>query len=398
MLGYDEVRAATEALCRGLEREDYVVQSRPEASPLKWHLAHTTWFFETFVLGARRPFRPEYAFLFNSYYDAVGARWPHAERGLLSRPTVDEVMAYRRHVDAAMREAVAGGAFADVVTLGLHHEQQHQELMLIDLKHAFSLSPLGPAYRARRGGAAPGEVPAAWVGFDGATVAIGDGGAGFAFDNERPRHTALLRPFRLGNRLVTAGEYAGFIEDGGYRRATLWLSDGWATVERERWSAPLYWRRDDRGWSLFTLSGWRSLDPAEPVCHVSFYEADAYARWAGARLPTEEEWEHAAARAGLDGSFVDGGRLHPSPARQPGLSQLFGECWQWTQSAYSAYPGYRPPAGALGEYNGKFMCNQLVLRGASCVTPRSHARLTYRNFFPPETRWQMSGIRLAGDA
>jgi ergothioneine biosynthesis protein EgtB len=400
---YAEVRAATEALCHGLPCEDYVIQSMPDASPLKWHLGHTSWFFETFVLATRagyRPFHAAYNFLFNSYYEAVGARWPRAERGLLSRPTVEEVLAYRRHVDGAMEE-LGAGADPAVLEIGLHHEQQHQELMLTDVKHALSLSPLGPVYRAVHVEDAARAYDLEWLSCAGGTVSIGAGGGGFAFDNERPRHAVLLAPFRLASRLTSAGEYAAFIDDGGYRRPELWLSDGWGWVTRAGWQAPLYWRRDDDSWSQFTLTGWRKLLPSEPVCHVSFYEADAYARWAGARLPSEAEWEQAAAGASdgeRDGSFVERGRWHPAAAARPGLTQLFGECWQWTQSAYAAYPGYRPPPGALGEYNGKFMCNQLVLRGASAFTPRRHARLTYRNFFPPEARWQLSGIRLARDA
>ncbi|MDB4969966.1 MAG: ergothioneine biosynthesis protein EgtB [Myxococcales bacterium] len=424
-LSYAVVRAATEALCEGLAVEDYGAQSMPDCSPVKWHLAHTTWFFESFVLATRagyRPFHPRYQYLFNSYYEAVGERWTRAERGLLTRPTVAEVMAYRAHVDAEMRALQAAEVPADVIELGLHHEQQHQELLITDLKHLFGLNPLDPVYRASAAAATGDEGatrPLEWVGFDEAIREIGDGGeradrggggGRFAFDNERPRHRALVPAFALATRLVTAGEYAAFIADGGYRRPELWLSDGWATVQREGWTAPLYWRLDDKPKdgdgdgddggtrSLFTLSGRRALVAAEPVCHVSLYEADAYARWAGARLPTEFEWETAARDLPVAGSFADAGRFHPAPARGDGLVQMFGECWQWTQSAYAPYPGYRPLAGALGEYNGKFMCNQLVLRGASCATPRSHARATYRNFFPADARWQFSGIRLARDA
>jgi ergothioneine biosynthesis protein EgtB len=400
-LTYAGVRAATDALCAGLAVEDYVAQSMPDCSPVKWHLAHTTWFFETFVLATRaahRPFHDRYRFLFNSYYEAAGERWTRADRGLLTRPTVAEVMAYRRHVDGQMRELKPDAALASVVTLGLHHEQQHQELLVTDLKHLFGLNPLDPVYRSAPPEDAAPTRPLTWLGFDESIRDIGHAGDGFAFDNERPRHRVLVPPFRLASRLVTTGEYAAFIADGGYTRPELWLSDGWATVQREGWLAPLYWCREDgASWSMFTLSGRRPLAAAEPVCHVSLYEADAYARWAGARLPTEFEWETAARDLPLDGSFADSGRFHPAPARADGLTQMFGECWQWTQSAYAPYPGYRPLAGALGEYNGKFMCNQLVLRGASCATPRSHARATYRNFFPPAARWQFTGIRLARD-
>ena len=379
---YGEVRAATEALCRGLPVEDFVAQSMPDCSPLKWHLAHTSWFFETFVLAPRagyKPFEARYAFLFNSYYDAVGARWDRPSRGLLTRPTVDEVLRYRAHVDARMAE-VDGPA--DVIELGLQHEEQHQELMLTDLKHLFALNPLEPVYR-RAPVDEPRAQPLAWLRFDQAVRQLGHAGDGFAFDNERPRHRALVPSFRFASRLVTAGEYAAFIADRGYQRPELWLSDGWATLQQQGWQAPLYWRNDGgdgdaQDFTCFTLAGRRAILPHEPLVHVSYYEADAYARWAGARLPTEAEWETAAAHA-------DGAR------------DLFGVAWQWTQSAYAPYPGYRPLAGALGEYNGKFMCNQLVLRGSSSVTPPGHARATYRNFFPPHARWQFSSIRLAQD-
>ena len=356
----------------------------PDCSPLKWHLAHTTWFFETFVLAAHpdhRPFDARYGFLFNSYYEAVGARWDRPARGLLTRPTVDEVMAYRAHVDARMAE-IDGPR--DLIELGMHHEQQHQELMLTDLKHLFALNPLEPVYRAE--GLVPDSTvhaaPLEWLRFAEAVRELGHGGSAFAFDNEGPRHRVLMPAFRIASRLVTAGEYAEFIADRGYQRPELWLSDGWATVQREGWQAPLYWRNDGgdgdaQDFTVFTLAGRRPLFSDEPVIHVSFYEADAYARWAGARLPTEFEWETASAH--------------------DGAAQLYGVGWQWTQSAYAPYPGYRPLAGALGEYNGKFMCNQLVLRGSSSVTPEGHARATYRNFFPPNARWQFSSIRLAQD-
>jgi ergothioneine biosynthesis protein EgtB len=404
---YPAVRAQTVALTQGLAPEDLVVQSMPDASPLKWHLGHTTWFFETMVLEGR-PFVPEYPRLFNSYYEALGDRWPRAERGLLSRPTVAEVLDYRRHVDGAMTERLDEPPLAARIELGLHHEQQHQELMCTDLKHLFSFNPVAPAYRPHTMAAIVDDraaPPLRWHAFGEGIHEIGapDEAHGFAFDNERPRHRALVPAFTLASRLVSAGEYADFVADGGYARPDLWLSDGWATVQRGRWTAPLYWHRDADGgrWSLFTLGGWRPLVAGEPVCHLSYFEADAYARWAGARLPTEIEWEVAARGRPLDGSFLESNRFHPAPAGDPahedGLQQLYGECWQWTSSAYGPYPGFRPLSGALGEYNGKFMCSQLVLRGASCVTPRSHARTSYRNFFPPSARWQFSGVRLARD-
>jgi ergothioneine biosynthesis protein EgtB len=406
---YRGVRRTTELLCEPLHPEDYVVQSMPEASPVKWHLAHTAWFFETFVLTPHlpgyRPFHPDFAFLFNSYYEAVGPRLPRPQRGLLSRPTVAEVFRYRSYVDEHVAE-LFGLAHADArrraaaaVVLGLHHEQQHQELLLTDLKHAFGSNPLRPAYRDRPPTPTAGPVKLSWEPFPEGLVGLGHGGPGFAFDNEAPRHRVFVGAFRLASRPVTNGEYLAFLQDGGYDRPELWLSDGWAARQARGWTAPLYWEKRDGQWSVMTLAGARPLGLGEPVCHVSYYEADAFARWARARLPTEAEWETAAAAAPPAGHFLEGGRLHPSPgpaADDVGpVGQLFGDVWQWTASPYVAYPGYRPPAGALGEYNGKFMCNQLVLRGASCVTPRSHARATYRNFFPPEARWQFSGIRLA---
>jgi ergothioneine biosynthesis protein EgtB len=406
---YAAVRRRTEELCAPLQREDYVIQSMPEASPVKWHLAHTTWFFETFVLAPHlphyRPFHPHYKFLFNSYYEAVGPRWPRPQRGLLSRPTVDEVYKYRHHVDEHVRLLTEPGhgdelaRAAEALVLGLHHEQQHQELLITDLQHAWSANPLHPVYRevAAEEGAPP--PAAAWVAFPGGLAEIGHGGDGFAYDNEAPRHRVFLEGYRLANRLATNEEYLAFLADGGYDRPELWLSDGWAARQARGWAAPLYWQKIEEEWFTTTLAGLRPLQPRAPVCHVSYYEADAFARWAGARLPAEAEWEAAAASVPLAGHFQDGGRLRPSAALAPDecgpLFQLFGEVWQWTASPYVGYPGYRPSPGALGEYNGKFMCNQLVLRGASCATPRSHARLSYRNFFPPDARWQFTGIRLA---
>lgn len=405
------VRNRTRALAEPLEPEDCVVQSMPDASPTKWHLAHTSWFFETFVLGPHRPgyrpFHPGYNFLFNSYYNAIGERLARPRRGVLSRPTMAEVGRYRSYVDEQMVGWLdqAGAAelrrVGPVVVLGLHHEQQHQELILTDLKHAFAANPLRPAYHDR-----PPDPPGAasesrWTDFPTGIYEIGHEDPGFAFDNETPRHRHYLAAFRLASRPVTCGEYLAFIEDGGYRRPELWLSDGWDAVRAHGWDAPLYWERgEDRRWWAMTLAGMRPVVPAEPVCHVSYFEADAYARWAGARLPTEAEWELAAAAAPLAGNFVESGRLHPAPSPQAGggPAALFGDVWEWTASAYLAYPGFAPAAGALGEYNGKFMCNQFVLRGGSCGTPGDHIRATYRNFFPPSARWQFQGVRLAADA
>jgi ergothioneine biosynthesis protein EgtB len=414
---YRAVRRVTQALCAPLETEDYVVQSMPDASPAKWHLAHTTWFFETLVLapeGAGDRARPaQYAYLFNSYYHALGERIARSDRGLLSRPTVAEVARYRAAVDDRML-ALLEHAPDDVlhrigptIVLGLHHEQQHQELILTDLKHLFSRNPLRPVYREREPvrPAEPGSL--GWVAFPAGLRSIGHEGetAGFAFDNEQPRHPVYVQAFRLADRLVTCREYFAFIDDGGYTRPELWLSDGWYACTANRWTAPLYWEPSPTGWRMLTLAGMRDVVPAEPVCHVSYYEADAYARWAGARLPTEAEWELAAAAVPCAGNFLETGLYHPAPPStalpEPASHyprQLFGDVWEWTQSPYTPYPGYRPLPGALGEYNGKFMCNQLVLRGGSCATPASHIRATYRNFFPPEARWQFSGVRLAQDA
>jgi len=409
---YGRVRATTEALCEPLELEDYVVQSMPDASPVKWHLAHTSWFFETFVLARAVPdYRgpdARYAALFNSYYHAAGERHPRPERGLLSRPTVAEAFAYRAHVDGHMKSLLAGehgaldGDVAFLVELGLNHEEQHQELLLTDVKHVLALNPLEPAYR-KQGAAevvAPEETRErsdGWATFDGGLVEIGAAGERFAFDNERPRHRSWLEPFELARAPVTAAEYLEFMADGGYERSDLWLSDGWDALTRLRWEAPLYWKKDDAGWRQVTLGGARAVDPAVPVCHVSFYEADAYARWKGARLPSEEEWEHAARDVALEGNLLESGLLHPAPRAGAGetLQQLFGDVWEWTASPYAPYPGFRPFEGMVGEYNGKWMNGRYVLRGGSCVTPRRHIRASYRNFFGPEARWQFTGIRLA---
>jgi ergothioneine biosynthesis protein EgtB len=406
---YAHVRGFSERLCEPLVTEDYVVQSMPDVSPTKWHLAHTSWFFETFVLKPHHPgyreLDPAYAFLFNSYYTQVGPRHCRPERGYLSRPTVEEVLRYRSHVDEAMQEMLSGAAAeagAHLIEVGLHHEQQHQELMLTDIKHVFSVNPLRPAYREPSGAteAAP-AAPLEWIGFPGGVHEIGHAGAGFVFDNETPRHRTYLQPFALGSRLVTNGEYLAFIEDGGYARPELWLSLGWEAAGGAGWSAPFYWEASDGGWTTFTLEGTRSLDPAEPVTHLTYFEADAFARWAGERLPTEAEWEVAAATVPVQGNLAETGRFHPDAAPRTGggrLQQMFGDVWEWTQSPYSPYPGYRPEPGALGEYNGKFMCNQFVLRGGSCATSLTHIRPTYRNFFPADAAWQFSGIRLARDA
>ena len=405
---YGEVRAATTALAAPLSPEDQLVQSMPDASPTKWHLAHTTWFFETFVLSrfvrGYRPVDERYAYLFNSYYEAVGPRQPRPRRGDLTRPSLEEVHAYRDAIDERMNtfldEASDRGEAPDRTELGLHHEQQHQELILTDIHHALWSNPLRPAYAPRRGraGVAASAAVPEWTSHPGGLVEIGHAGTAFSFDNERPRHRTFLEPFQLARRAVTAGEYLRFIEDGGYRRPDLWLSDGWAAIQEHGWTAPLYWTSGANGWSDFTLAGTHPLDLDAPVNHVSYYEAEAFARWAGARLPTEAEWEAVAAACPLDGNFVQSGALAPQPARVLAdrvPSQMFGDVWEWTASAYLPYPRFRPLEGELGEYNGKFMSGQMVLRGGSCFTPLSHIRATYRNFFPPGARWQMSGIRLA---
>ncbi|HLG73920.1 MAG TPA: ergothioneine biosynthesis protein EgtB [Chloroflexota bacterium] len=402
-LKYQQTRDFTEALCQPLATEDYVVQSMPDVSPTKWHLGHTSWFFETFLLApnltAFAPIDTRYTYLFNSYYEAVGERHPRPERGLLSRPTVEEVFQYRAYVDRWMATLMEGTPSTDeLVELGIHHEKQHEELLLTDLKHVFSCNPLNPVYSAREVPRAASVPPLRWCEFEGGIVPIGHDGHGFAFDNEGPRQDTLLHPFRLGSRLVTNGEFLAFMEDGGYSRPELWLSMGWATIQEHGWQAPLYWQKFGSKWWNFTLTGLREVQESEPVCHVSYFEADAYARWAGARLPSEAEWEHAASGLPLDGNFVESGCFHPRPGSGDGLIQMFGDVWEWTSSSYSPYRGFRPAAGAVGEYNGKFMCNQYVLRGGSCATPQSHIRATYRNFFPPDARWQFMGIRLAADA
>ncbi len=412
---YQKIRETTLDLTRPFSAEDQMLQSMPDASPAKWHLAHTTWFFETFILSVHVPgyqsFDSRYKHLFNSYYKQLGSHPWRGARGLMSRPSLEEVHAYRVWVDHAMLRYLEGAneQTAALIELGLNHEQQHQELILTDLKHALWSMPLPPE-RVSRPRAVTSAPPLEWFGLDGGVYAIGHAGHGFAFDNEGPRHEVLLQPFRLASRPVTNAEYLEFIQDGGYQKPTLWLSDGWDALCTQTWNLPFYWERnnDDGPWLEFTFSGMQEVDPAAPVCHLSFYEADAYARWSNARLPREEEWEIAAAQSSHDsgsngsassasanGTLLEDGGFHPQPARGTGLQQLFGEVWEWTSSPYVGYPGFQPATGVVGEYNGKFMCNQFVLRGGSCATPASHIRATYRNFFPPYARWQFMGIRLA---
>jgi ergothioneine biosynthesis protein EgtB len=401
------IRQQTERLAAPLTAEDCALQSMADASPVKWHLAHTTWFFETFLLErfatGYKPFDPAFRVLFNSYYNGVGDKHPRPERGLLSRPDLDAVRAYRAYVDHAMADVLRRPqpVAADLIELGLHHEQQHQELILTDLKHLFSKNPARPVYHPRWPLTTVRPQPLTWHPYAGGLVTVGHRGGGFAFDNETPAHQVFVAPFELGSRPVTHGEFAQFIADGGYRRPELWLSLGWDMVVARGWEAPLYWERAGSTWRTFTLHGMVDIDAHTPVCHVSLFEADAYARWAGARLPTEFEWELAAASAPIGGNFLETGALHPLPQREDVVlgqpAQMFGNVWEWTRSDYGPYPGFRPASGAVGEYNGKFMCGQYVLRGGSCVTPQSHIRSTYRNFFFPDARWQFSGIRLARD-
>ncbi len=402
------MRSRTEALAEPLSAEDQVIQSMTEASPVKWHLAHTTWFFDLIALAAlpgRRPIRPEWSHLFNSYYQAMGPRVARDRRGMLSRPPLGEVRDYRRRVDGAVLSSLEAGApppVQDLLELGLHHEQQHQELILTDVKNALFANPLRPVYALgpeqtgfRRAGARP---PPLWQAFGEGLVLVGHGGEGFSFDNERPRHRVFVEAFSLASRPTTCGEWLDFMREGGYTRPELWLSDGWAAVTAGGWRAPLYWEERDGAWSVFTLGGVRPLDLAEPVCHVSQYEADAFARWAGARLPSEFEWEVAAHAEPVEGNLLESKRFHPAASPEAGgLAALFGDVWEWTRSGYEPYPGFAPLPGAVGEYNGKFMSGQVVLRGGSCATPASHIRATYRNFFWPAARWQFSGVRLARD-
>ncbi len=401
------VRARTESLCAPLEIEDYVIQACESVSPPKWHLAHTTWFFETFILlpfaPGYRVFDDAYAHLFNSYYETAGTFFPRPHRGLLSRPTVADIYRYRSHVDEALQTLLNDlpqQYTHDIlarVELGIEHEIQHQELLLMDVKYNFFINPLKPSYHNTRA-APPSITDMCWHAFAGGLVEIGQDGVGFAFDNERPRHQTLLQDYRLSSRLVSNQEYLAFISDNGYQRPELWLSDGWYTINTQHWQAPLYWHRDGSDWRQFTLSGMQPLNLQEPVAHLSYFEADAYARWAEKRLPTEAEWEHTAAKMPITGNFLESGALHPQAASQPGLTQLYGDLWEWTQSAYASYPGFRPLPGTLGEYNGKFMSGQMVLRGGCCVTAQEHMRASYRNFFRPSDRWMFSGLRLAEDA
>ena len=400
------------ALCANLEPEDFVVQSMSDVSPAKWHLAHTTWFFETFILKkfatGYRAEVPQYAYLFNSYYNAAGDMHRRDLRGLISRPTVKETQRYRSSIDTCIDDLVCNADekllddIETILILGIHHEQQHQELLVTDIKHVFAQNPLYPVFRKRQVGIAPLKpAPITFLDFEETTAEIGHDGQGFAYDNEGPGHRALVPAFSLASRPVTNGEYVAFINDDGYTRPEFWLSLGWMTVNEQRWQAPLYWIKRDGMWWNFTLSGFRPVDESEPVTHVSYFEADAYANWARARLPTEFEWERAALGCGIEGNFLESELFHPLPAavstQGRHLEQMFGDVWEWTRTAYSPYPGYHAAPGALGEYNGKFMCNQYVLRGGSCATSRSHIRRTYRNFFQPEKRWQFTGIRLAQD-
>ena len=408
---FRRVRAVSEALASPLTPEDQVIQSMDDASPTKWHLAHTTWFFETFLLKHFDPdyreYHPRFAYLFNSYYEGMGEFHPRPRRGMLSRPTVGEMLSYRAHVDDATARLIETAPERDwaeiaaLIELGLNHEQQHQELLLTDIKHAFSCNSLYPAYAAREVEPAEAAAPVFWVDYEGGLREIGHDGNGFAFDSEKPRHKTYVAPYRLASRPVTNGEYLEFIGDGGYRDPLLWLSEGWSLRRENDWRAPMYWIEEDGEWRAMTLSGLLPVDPVEPVCHVSYHEAWAYANWAGKRLPTEPEWECAAERLAVEGRFLDFRRYHPRPAPGDGIEstpvQMFGDVWEWTQTSYAPYPGFRPLAGAAAEYNGKFMCNQYVLRGGSCVTPPGHIRATYRNFFYPGDRWQFTGFRLAED-
>ena len=405
---YFDVRQQSLNLVSGLTDADATVQSMPDASPAKWHLAHTTWFFETLILlpkfGADSVFNPAFALLFNSYYESLGARHPRAQRGMLTQPSLDKILSYRAHVDEAMdklfRSDISAAEEA-LVILGINHEQQHQELLLTDILHLFAQNPLCPAYKSPEPlvCSVPQALAQKMLSYDGGVIKIGHSGGDFAFDCEGPRHETLLRSYRIAHRAITNGEWISFIEDGGYNNSLLWLSDGWAYAQEEGWQAPGYWRKVDGAWHTMTLRGFQPVDKISPVCHVSYFEADAFARWSGKRLPNEAEWENAASALAMKGNFVESGRLRPAAATlqydQPG--QMYGDVWEWTQSPFCAYPGFKPLAGAVGEYNGKFMSGQYVLRGGSCVTPGNHIRATYRNFFQPEKRWQFSGLRLAED-
>jgi len=402
---FDDIRNTTTGLTQPLAIEDYVIQSSPDCSPAKWHLAHTTWFFENFLLIPELrgyvPFHAQYGYLFNSYYETVGTFFPRPLRGMLSRPTVDDIHRYRGHVDHHMRallerlDPLRDAQIIERITLGLHHEQQHQELLLTDIKNLLALNPMRPAYAQLAPVASTPVIPTEqWREFPAGMYVAGSDGAGFCFDNETPRHRVFLDAFSLAPHPVTNGEYLQFIAAGGYDQASLWLSDGWRKVREAGRRAPLDWEQIEGEWGYMTLHGIQRVDPCRPVCHVSYFEADAFARWAGKRLPTELEWEVAAAALPLEGNFLESGALQPTAAANAS-HQMFGDVWEWTSSAYLPYPNYRPLPGSLGEYNGKFMIGQMVLRGGSCITPRSHMRATYRNFFYPPDRWQFMGIRLA---
>jgi ergothioneine biosynthesis protein EgtB len=406
---FEAVRNFTSSLASGLAPEDCVVQSMPDVSPAKWHMAHTTWFFETFIVkkwvSGYRSAVPEYAYLFNSYYNAAGDMHRRDLRGLISRPTVEETHRYRQSIDDYVCQLLADAntelldELAPLIELGIHHEQQHQELFVTDIKHVFAQNPLFPVFR-QADQSVRDVKPIEFIGFDKAMVLIGHSGPSFSYDNEGPQHQALVGPFSLASRPVINGEFRAFIDASGYSRPEYWLSLGWTTVNEQRWNAPLYWTKRDGAWWHYTLAGFRPVNDSEPVTHLSYFEADAYAKWAGARLPTEFEWEHASAQCPMEGNFVDAGAFHPQPSDtvpRGNLQQMFGDVWEWTRSSYSPYPGYHAAPGALGEYNGKFMCNQYVLRGGSCATSKTHVRRTYRNFFQPEKRWQFTGLRLAKD-
>lgn len=407
---FHAIREFSTDLAKDLTPEDQTVQSMPDCSPTKWHLAHVSWFYETFLLvphlDGYEIAHPQFPYLFNSYYEAAGARYPRFERGLITRPGAEDVRAYRRYIDDNMQrlfaraDAKLWGEIAPLVAIGNHHEQQHQELMLMDILNLFSKNPLDPAFRPYRPSVARAPAPLQWHCFPGGIFAIGHDGDGFSYDNESPRHDILLRPYRLASRLVTNGDWIDFIEGGGYTRPDLWLADGWARVKTGELCLPLYWDKTSDGYEVMTLNGRHNVDPAAPVCHVSYYEADAFARWAGKRLPTEAEWEVAARDIGVSGNFMESGyfRTLPAPGENDAPRQMFGDVWEWTQSPYSPYPGYRPAPGALGEYNGKFMASQFVLRGGSFGTPQNHIRASYRNFFYPHQRWPFVGLRLAEDA
>jgi ergothioneine biosynthesis protein EgtB len=405
-----ETRRLSLELARPLSAEDMTVQPMDDASPTKWHLAHVTWFFETFVLSKHvanyEPFDEAFNFCFNSYYEAIGQRQPRGLRGVLTRPSAHDVMMYRAHVDEALASLLADPAtpdgLAEVIEIGINHEQQHQELLLTDILSLFAANPLRPAYRAASVRTSRDAAePMRWISYSGGIRKVGHAGAGFSWDNEQPRHDVLIPPFRLADRLVSNGEWLDFMADGGYRTPSLWLADGWTLINREQWRSPLYWEEHSSGWHQMSLEGLAPVQRADPVCHVSYFEADAFARWAGKRLPTEFEWEIAAENLPATGNTLATRSLRPLPAPETAdpsrPRQMFGDVWEWTQSAYLPYPNYRPPVGAIGEYNGKFMVSQQVLRGASCVTPEGHSRATYRNFFYPHQRWQFLGLRLAAE-